>query len=51
MGKRTETIDRFAELLADGASVADAERRLSLPNRYGNALLQRLRKKMGAQAV
>lgn len=50
MGKRTDTIDRFADMLAEGLGISEIERRMQLPRRYGNALLQRLRKSLGEQA-
>ena len=47
----TETIDRFAQFLADGYSVRQAATSLGLSFAYGNALLQRIRKRLGPQAV
>lgn len=45
-------MDWFAELLADGKSVADAGRIMGLRNPVvdGNSYLQRLRRSLGRQA-
>ncbi|NML93779.1 hypothetical protein [Novosphingobium olei] len=43
--------DRFADLLADGFSVADAAARLCWTPRQGNSALQRIRQMLGPQAV
>ena len=45
-------LDAFAELLSEGHDPRDIARALGYANpKQGNALLQRLRKRMGAQAV
>lgn len=48
---QTPALDTFAERLAEGLTVAQIERQLNLPHRYGNAMLQRIRKRLGPQAV
>lgn len=45
-----KTIDRFAELLAQGLSVTAASVRLGKQPAYGQALLGRIRKRLGDQA-
>ncbi len=45
-------LDAFADLLAEGHEPQEAARMLGYANRkQGNAMLQRLRKLLGAQAV
>lgn len=44
-------IDRFAEHLAECGNVAIASRRVGVSSAYGNAMLQRIRKRLGPQAV
>lgn len=46
-----KTIDHFAELLAEGYGVTKAARMLGVEPTYGNAMLQRIRKRLGPQAV
>lgn len=50
MGKRTDTIDRFAEALSEGLSVREASAVVNQTPAYGKTLLHRLRKQMGEQA-
>jgi hypothetical protein len=45
------TLDRFAELLAEGFTVSKAAQQLGVSSAYGNAMLQRIRKRLGPQAV
>jgi transposase-like protein len=45
-----KTIDQFAELLAEGYGVTAAARMLGVEPTYGNAMLQRIRKRLGPQA-
>jgi transposase len=45
------TLDRFADLLADGIQAEDAAERLGYSRAYGNAMLQRIRKRLGPQAI
>ena len=42
--------DQFAEHLANGLTVPQAAQRLGITNQYGNAMLQRIRHKIGPQA-
>lgn len=44
-------MDEFAELLAEGRTPAQAAREMGFLPSYGNAMLQRLRAKMGPQAI
>lgn len=44
-------LDQFAELLAEGFTVPEAARQLHIKTAYGNALLQRMRKRLGPQAI
>lgn len=44
------SLDRFAELLAEGLTVAEAAKRMGVTYEYGNAMLQRIRKRLGGQA-
>jgi hypothetical protein len=44
------TLDRFAELLADGVATGDAAVLMGHPRAYGKSLLKRLRRKLGWQA-
>lgn len=44
-------IDQFAEHLADGLSVKEAAKLVGATPHYGNAMLQRMRRNLGAQAV
>lgn len=44
-------LDQFAELLADGAAPQEAARRVYGTSTVGNAMLQRIRKRLGPQAV
>lgn len=46
-----KTIDRFAELLAEGYGVTEAARMLGVEPTYGNGMLQRIRKRLGPQAI
>lgn len=46
-----ETRAGFAEFLANGYSVAQAARAVGVSRAYGNAMLQRIRKRLGPQAV
>jgi len=43
--------DRFAEHLANGLSVPEAAARVGATSAYGNAMLQRIRRRLGPQAV
>jgi hypothetical protein len=43
-------LDQFAEYLAEGKSVPEASRLVGIYSGYGNALLQRIRKRLGPQA-
>jgi hypothetical protein len=43
-------LDRFAEHLAEGRSVGDAALLVYGTTTVGNAMLQRIRKRLGAQA-
>jgi hypothetical protein len=42
---------QFSELLSLNWTVADASREMGVSKAYGNALLQRIRKRLGPQAV
>lgn len=42
--------DQFAEHLANGLSVNEAARAVGWSTSYGNAVLQRIRKRLGDQA-
>lgn len=44
-------LDQFAELLAEGALPADASLRVYGTSIKGNAMLQRIRKRLGPQAI
>jgi hypothetical protein len=46
----SQTMDAFAELLADGKSVADASRALGVTKTYGFDILARIRAGLGWQA-
>jgi len=48
-GCRTR-LDAFAEYLAQGLTVKEAARAMGHDQAYGNALMQRLRKRLGSQA-
>jgi hypothetical protein len=50
---RTELskLDQFAEHLANGLSVHDAARAVGWQTSHGNSMLQRIRKRLGPQAV
>lgn len=48
---RAGRIEQFAEHLADGLSVKDAARLVGATSAYGNAMLQRIRRRLGAQAI
>lgn len=41
---------QFAEYLSQGLTVAQAAQRMGRDYNYGNAMLQRIRKKLGEQA-
>lgn len=43
-------LDRMADALAEGLSVKDAAKKIGVDYSYGNAILQRIRKRLGAQA-
>lgn len=43
-------LDQFAEHLADGLSVPEAAQRVGWASSQGNAMLQRIRKRLGPQA-
>lgn len=45
------TLDTFAEHLANGMSVGDASRAMGFHYDYGNALMRRIRRRLGWQAV
>ena len=45
------TLGRFAEYLAQGLSVETAAERLGKSNDYGRAMLYRMRRSLGPQAV
>ncbi len=47
----TSAREVFAEFLANGYSVAQAARAVGASRAYGNAMLQRIRQRLGAQAV
>ena len=44
-------IDRLADCLADGMTIAQAAERLGVTAPYANAMLQRMRRRLGAQAI
>lgn len=44
------TLDRFADLLADGVTPEAAPERMGYCAAYGRTLLQKLRKRLGSQA-
>ena len=48
--KAKQTLDAFAELLAEECSPEEAAVKLGYLPRYGNVLLERLRRKLGRQA-
>lgn len=48
---KLKTIDAFAEYLAEGLSVREAAERLGKHAQYGQALLNRIRARLGAQAI
>jgi hypothetical protein len=50
-GSALKTADQFAEYLSEGWTVTEASRALGLSADYGRAMLCRLRRKLGAQAV
>jgi hypothetical protein len=43
-------IDRFAEFLAEGFTVSEAAKAVGWSAAHGNAMLQRIRKRLGRQA-
>lgn len=47
----TNNIDKFADLLSEGLTVRQAANRLGFGYDYGNAMLQRIRRKLGGQAI
>lgn len=49
--KPLTTMDHFAQLLSEGLSVRQAAGRMGFSYDYGNAMLQRIRRKLGAQAI
>lgn len=46
-----DTLDRFADRLAEHGDAAKAARQIGKSDAYGRVLLQRIRKRLGAQAV
>jgi DNA-binding CsgD family transcriptional regulator len=42
--------DEFAELLAEGASLAEAGTRMGMSRAYADMVLYRIRKRLGGQA-
>ena len=50
-GERRERVDQFAELLAEGLSVASASASLGLSSKRGVKYLADIRKGLGPQAV
>lgn len=44
-------LDTFAELLSEGLTVTQAAKRMGFDYSYGNAMLQRIRAKLGPQAI
>lgn len=44
-------MNTFAELLSEGLSVRQAANRMGYGYEYGNAMLQRIRRKLGSQAI
>lgn len=44
-------MDRFAELLSEDLTVTEAAKRMGFDYAYGNAMLQRIRRKLGRQAT
>ena len=49
--KRLSALDQFAEYLAEGYSVSDAAYLAYGTRTVGNAMMQRIRKRLGPQAV
>lgn len=49
--RATAALDRFAESLAETGDVKATAAALGMSYEYGNALLQRIRKKLGGQAI
>lgn len=49
--KDASRADRFAEHLAHGATVAVASELVGVSAAYGNAMLQRIRRRLGPQAI
>lgn len=47
----TPVLDMFAELLSEGYGTGDAAVIMGRRREYGKALLKRLRRKMGPQAI
>jgi len=47
----TQRLNDFAEFLANGYTPTQAARCLGCDRHYGNAMLQRIRKQLGRQAV
>lgn len=50
MNAPVSLIDRFAEHLSEHGDVPRAARETGIKTPYGNALLQRIRKRLGPQA-
>lgn len=48
--RASPVLDEFAELLAEGVAPNDAAARMGKPREHGQALLQRIRIKLGPQA-
>lgn len=51
MSQRSDTLDRFAELIAEGATPGDAAVKLGLQRGNGGKLMRKLRDEMGEQAI
>lgn len=48
---RETTTDRFAELLAEGRTVKQASEEMGIRLDYGKSMLQRIRRRLGWQAI
>lgn len=48
--RETQT-DRFCDLLADGCTVREAAQRMGIRDDYAKSMLQRVRRRLGPQAV
>ena len=51
MRRDVTTLDCFAEILSWGQGVTAAARQVGCSGTYGNAMLQRIRKRLGPQAI